>query len=288
LYFCQVSADLLIFREIYAKSKANCAKPAPPDSKKPFCFISLKGMKYLLALIDIILPPRCVLTGEKVDHQGTVSPKAWSELSFIANPLCHVCGFPFDFETDGKSEALCAACLKEAPPYSFARSALVYDDASRDFVLAFKHGDQTHAVVTMIPWLKMAGAEFLGQADVIMPVPLHRWRLLRRRYNQAAIMAQFLGKEAGIKVALDSLRRHRATPTQGHLKANERARNVKSAFSINPKKQDSVRGKKIVLIDDVFTTGSTVKECTQVLLDAGASHVYVLTLARVVKPQRGA
>jgi ComF family protein len=244
-------------------------------------------MKYLLAIIDIILPSRCILTGEQVDFQGTVSPKAWADLSFITAPFCHACGFPFDFEVTRAEEALCAACLKDRPPFESARSALIYNDASRDFILAFKHGDRTHAVVTMAPWLKMAGAEFWEQEDVvIMPVPLHRWRLLRRRYNQAALMAKILGKVTGKKVLLDVLRRVRATPTQGHLKANERAQNVKKAFAVLENRYHLIQGKSIVLVDDVYTTGSTVKECTQALLEAGASKVFVLTLARVVKPQR--
>lgn len=243
-------------------------------------------MKYLLAIIDIILPPRCILTGEKVDAQGTVSPKAWAELGFITAPFCSVCGFPFDFEVTKGQEALCAACLKDRPVFESARSALVYNDASRDFILGFKHGDQTHAVVTMVPWLKMAAGDYLEKADVFVPVPLHRWRLLRRRYNQAALMAQSLGRACGKRSVLNGLLRTRSTPSQGHLKANERALNVKRAFSVNPKRRSELAGKNVVLVDDVYTTGSTVEECTKALLEAGAAKVYVLTLARVVRPER--
>ncbi len=236
-------------------------------------------------LIDAVLPPRCPFTGEIVDSQGTVSPEAWAKLSFITSPQCHACGFPFEFAVPaGSGETLCAACLAERPEYSKARAALVYNDASRDFILGFKHGDQIHAVVSMMPWLKQAGVDILPDTDLIVPVPLHRWRLLRRRYNQAAIIGRAVAKETGKAFMADALLRTRATPTQGHLKAKERAENVRKAFSLHPKR--NVAGKKVLLIDDVYTTGATVRECVKVLKKAGATEVFVLTLARVVKAGR--
>lgn len=239
-------------------------------------------MRSFTKLIDAVLPPRCPFTGEIVDSQGTVSPAAWARLSFITDPQCHACGFPFEFAVPkGSAENLCAACLFERPAYDRARAALVYNDASRDFILGFKHGDQMHSVVAMLPWLKQAGADILPEADMIVPVPLHRWRLLRRRYNQAAVMGGALAREAGKIFMADALVRTRATPTQGRLKAKERAANVKRAFALHPRR--SVTGKNIVLIDDVYTTGATVGECVKVLLKAGATSVNVLTLARVVK-----
>lgn len=243
-------------------------------------------MRILTNLIDIILPPRCVFTGDHVDAQGTISPQIWASLNFLSDPLCRCCGFPFEFKVASGEEALCAACLKEKPVFTMARSALAYDEASKDFVLGFKHGDRMEAAVPMMPWLKMAGKDFWEQADVIVPVPLHRWRLLRRRYNQAAVMASYLGKSVSKTVCLDGLIRVRATPTQGHLKAKEREKNVRRAFAVNPCRSHMLKGKNIVLIDDVLTTGSTVTECAKELLNAGGSNVYVLTLARVVKPER--
>jgi ComF family protein len=241
-------------------------------------------MGILASIVDTILPPRCVFTGEAVDAQGTISPKAWASLGFITAPYCRTCGFPFEIDAGG--EALCGACLKEPPLFDKGRSALRYDDASRDFILGFKHGDRTHAAVSMVPWLKIAGAEFWDEADMIVPVPLHRWRLLRRRYNQAAIMALTLGRALNKKVMPDILLRTRATPSQGHLRAKEREENVKHAFVIHPKRTTIVTGKNIVLIDDVYTTGSTVTECTKALKEVGATKVFVLALARVVRPER--
>jgi ComF family protein len=167
-----------------------------------------------------------------------------------------------------------------------ARAALVYDDVSRDIILGFKHGDQTEAVPAFIPWLRQAGQSILKQSDYIMPVPLHRWRILRRRFNQSALIAKYLSEDTKIPMMLDGVLRQRATVTQGHLNSNERQKNVKNAFVVHPKRAESLKGKTVILIDDVYTTGATVNECTKVLLKAGVSAVNILTLARVVKPQR--
>lgn len=139
---------------------------------------------------------------------------------------------------------------------------------------------QMEAVTAFMPWLKRAGASVLPQADFLVPVPLHR-RLIGRRYNQAAIIAFALGKETGIKVVPDMLVRTRHTPSHEHLKAKERFQNVKRAFAFNSKYQ--VQGKTIVLVDDVYTTGATVSECTNALLNGRAEKVHVLTLARLCK-----
>lgn len=244
-------------------------------------------MNSFIKLIDFVLPPRCPFTGESVDSQGTVSPKAWAGLSFITSPMCHACGFPFEFSVPaGSGETLCAACLGERPEFSAARAALVYNDISRDFILKFKHGDQIQAVVAMVPWLRAAGADFWGKADAIMPVPLHRWRLLRRRYNQAGIMAQVMANDRKLAYLPDTLIRTRPTQTQGHLSASERTKNVKKAFAVPEKKTMNVRGKKIILMDDVYTTGATVRECTKALFKAGAAEVYILSLVRVVRAVR--
>ncbi len=229
--------------------------------------------------LDAVLPPRCIMTGEIVPAQGMLAPKAWADLDFIADPFCVACGFPFDFTVE--KETLCGTCLADTPPFETARAALKYNDASRSVILGFKHGDKTHAVTAFMPWLKRVGTDMIAQADYLVPVPLHRRRLIGRRYNQAAIIAFALGKETHVTVAPDMLVRTRHTPSQGHLKAKERFNNVKKAFSFNSKYQ--VKDKTIILIDDVYTTGATVQECAKALLNAGAAKVHVLTLARVVK-----
>jgi ComF family protein len=244
-------------------------------------------MVMAMKLLDFIFPPRCIVSGDIVDRQGMVSPAAWSRLNFITAPFCLRCGFPFDFDSgDGDGDDVCGACLKTPPVYNRARSALVYDDASRPVILGFKHGDQTQNVPAFLPWLERAGAALLEDADYLVPVPLHRWRLAKRRFNQSALLAQALGKEMSIPCLSGALMRIRATPTQGHLQAGARHKNVKNAFAVNEKMKDRIRGRNIVLIDDVFTTGATMNECTKVLYQAGAGRVDLLTLARVVRPQR--
>jgi len=244
-------------------------------------------MNGLNRIIDFVLPPRCVVTGEIVDRHGMLSATAWKELNFIADPQCVRCGIPFDFveETDIQ-DSVCGVCIKNPPIYNMARSALIYDDASRDIILGFKHGDQTHSVPCFMPWLAQAGAEFLEKADFLMPIPLHRWRLMKRRFNQSGLMTQYLGRDAKIPFILNGLRRVRATPVQGYLHAKDRQKNVKNAFAVPKEVVPQIKNKHIVLIDDVFTTGATVNECTKVLLKNGAGTVDVLTLARVVKPSR--
>ena len=244
-------------------------------------------MKALEKVVDLVLPPRCIVTGTIVDRHGLISAEAWGALNFIADPLCVRCGLPFDFDTGEAREGnLCGACLKNPPVYDKARAALIYDDASRDVVLGFKHGDQTQNVPSFMPWLLQAGQGMLEKADYLVPVPLHRWRIFKRRFNQSALMAQYLSKETKIPCLLDALYRTRATETQGHLKPEQRKRNVRNAFAVTPNKKDIIKNKNIILLDDVYTTGSTVSECSKTLLKAGAASVSILTLARVVKPQK--
>ena len=231
--------------------------------------------------IDTILPPRCVVTGEMVERQGMVSPKAWVSLDFIVEPFCDCCGFPFEYEVDEGS--LCTSCLTHEPPFEQARAALKYNEASRDLILGFKHADKTHVVKAFMPWLERAAVGMIERANYIAPVPLHRSRLVSRRYNQSALIARAFGQHIDMPVILDALQRTRATASQGHLNAKERYKNVKRAFVVKKRRAEQVKGKSIILIDDVYTTGATAKECTKALLKVGAKEVFVLSLARVVR-----
>lgn len=240
--------------------------------------------RFFWKAVDLVLPPRCAVTGQVVDRPGVLAPEAWGALRFIGEPYCARCGYPFDFEGAG-GDALCAACLEREPPYASARAALVYDDASKGMILKFKHADGTHNVCGFALWMARAGGVQLLEADLLAPVPLHRWRLLRRRYNQAALLASALGKQAGKPCAPDLLMRRRATDIQGFKGYRERHRNVRSAFAVNPRRAAMIAGKSVVLVDDVYTSGATVKECAKELLQAGAREVHVLTIARVVRPE---
>lgn len=250
-----------------------------------------QALDVLQKVFDIILPPRCPLTGDNVDDQGMLSADAWVSLNFIAAPYCKCCGMPFIFDRQGEdnngaqSDELCMKCLEKAPPYNSARAALVYNDHSRPLILGFKHGDKTHFIRNFLPWLHSAGRNFLLDADAIIPVPLHHTRLIARRYNQAAIMAKYLEKTTEKPAIIDALLRTRATPPQGHLTIDQRQKNVSKAFTLKKKYENQIKDKKIVLVDDVYTTGATVNECTKVLKSGGAQEVHILTIARVVKDE---
>jgi ComF family protein len=235
--------------------------------------------------INLIFPQRCFVCGELIDSAGALCADCWGELSFMGPPSCACCGYPFEFAV--REGALCAACMKRPPPYSSARSALLYDDASRSLVLAFKHADRTRYADAFGHWLARAGAEFLPQADLLVPVPLHPWRLLRRRYNQSLLLAWGLARLTGCPVVPDMLVRRRNTISQGRLSRRARERNVRSAFKVRVGRKPILQGKTVILIDDVLTTGATVEACARALRAGGAAEVHVLTLARVVRPQAG-
>lgn len=236
-------------------------------------------------VISLVLPYRCLVTGEIIETNAGLSPKAWGELTFISDPKCKVCGIPFaysDAEVDCQSHEdspLCIDCLEHRPVYDKALSTLIYDDASRPLILGYKHGDQLHMAVSFTDWMYKTGQEFFGEADYIIPVPLHWKRLLKRRYNQSALLAGRLSKLSGVEVLKQTLIRTRATPPQGHMSAKDRSRNVKHAFICKDNKD--LNNKTVVLIDDVLTSGSTANECAKILKQAGCAKVYVLCLARV-------
>lgn len=234
------------------------------------------------AAVDVLLPPRCLSCGETVAEPGALCGVFWPLLTFIGPPLCATCGFPFDY--DPGSGAICGECLRETPPFDRARTVLRYDEHSRDLVISFKHRDRTDAAPAYGKWMARAGAEFLAEADLIVPVPLHRHRLISKRYNQSAKLCHVLSRESGVPHNPDLLIRTRATPTQGRLTRAERECNVRGAFALRPGAGSSVQGRRTALVDDVLTTGATVNACARTLLRGGVATVYVLTLARVVRP----
>jgi len=241
----------------------------------------LKLTQGWLKAMDILIPPLCLGCEKPVAESQALCADCWKAIQFIDKPYCVHCGAPFDLPVE--EGTLCAACLDKPPLYDAARSAVVYNDASKPFILRLKHADQLHPIPGLAAWMVRAGAAFWSEADLLVPVPLHRWRLWRRRYNQAALLAQAMAKQVRVPVAVDLLRRDRATPSQGHLDAKARHENVAGAFSLRA--GADMQGRRIVLIDDVLTSGATVSACAEVLLKAGAARVSVVTLARAHKAQ---
>ncbi len=235
----------------------------------------------LRGVLDLALPPRCPSSGVVVARPGGLAPAAWDAIRFLGGPCCHSCGLPFDAPLP--EETRCAACDARPPQYDRVRAALAYDEASRSLLLHFKHGDRTDLAPVFARWMARAGAEILDQADRLIPVPLHRARLWRRRYNQAALLARELSVVSGVGTDPTLLRRARATPSQGRLSPLARQRNVRGAFQASASLKGSVKGRHLVLIDDVFTTGATLDECARVLKRAGAAQVDALCLARVLR-----
>jgi ComF family protein len=187
----------------------------------------------------------------------------------------------FFYKETAPGDSRCALCIARPPPFARARAALLYDDGCRGLILSFKHGDRTDLAPVFARWLARAGAELLGDADLLVPVPLHRWRLFHRRYNQSALLARLLARTSGVPMLPDLLIRHRATPSQGGLGRRGRVRNVAGAFALHSRLARRADGRRVLLIDDVHTTGATLGECARLLRRAGAARVDVLTLARV-------
>ncbi len=242
--------------------------------------------------IDFVLPPRCPQSGDIVDQNGQISPQAWKNIDFIQPPFCTVCGHPFEIidtllgqERDEQisDNLTCGNCLTYPPQYDRARAVMMYNDSSRSLILMFKHGDKTLLDQSFGAMLTQAGADLFTQCDLILPVPLHRWRLLRRRYNQSALLAKKIHQLTKIPTNPFILERIHATQSQGHLNFIERTSNVKSAFFISPKNAEKIAGKNIIVVDDVMTTGATANECAKILKKSGATRVDILCVAKVVR-----
>jgi ComF family protein len=230
-------------------------------------------------LVDGILPPQCLACGTVVDEPDALCGQCWAAMTFFAPPWCTVCGLPFPHPMG--EGAVCADCARERVSWDRARAVMRYDKHSRRLVLALKHADRTHLAKALGGWMRRAGGEILDGVDFIVPVPLHWTRLFARRYNQAGLLAHAIHAAGGPPVAPDWLIRRRRTPSQGRLGALARARNVRGAFALRP--GHSVAGKRLVIVDDVLTTGATAEECARVLRRRGAEFIGVLTLARALR-----
>ena len=225
------------------------------------------------AVLDCLVPPRCVICGAVVCGDDGLCADCFPKLTLISEPMCKVCGLPFEY-----GGGLCNRCAHKAPPFARHVSATRYSDAAKKIILPFKHADETRLARFMARLMAAAGAGLLRRADLLVPVPLSRRRLWKRLYNQSGLIAGFLARASGKPASYTNLKRIRWKASQGHLSRTARRENVRGAFALSDRAE--VKGRKILLVDDVYTTGATLSECARVLLAAGAAEVCCLTFAR--------
>ncbi|HEY6831731.1 MAG TPA: ComF family protein [Pseudolabrys sp.] len=234
--------------------------------------------------LDVALPPLCPSCREPLGDGVGLCAACWSKLSLIEPPYCARLGIPFTY--DPGPGLLSMEAIAAPPAYDRARAAVRYDDVARALVHRFKYGDRLDLAPMMGRWMARAGRELTAGADALVPVPLHWRRLWARRFNQSAALAGAIGAIAGVPMLPAALQRVRATPQQVGLSKTERADNVQGAFKVPAERKAEVAGRRLVLVDDVLTSGATVDTCARALLRAGAAHVNVLVFARVVAPLR--
>ena len=233
------------------------------------------------ALADLVYPPACTACGIMTSGHRGLCAECWAGVRFIERPYCEVLGSPFSHDLGGG--ILSAQAIADPPPFDRLRSAAVHDEAVRNLVHGLKYRDRVDLAPMMAGWMLRASDGAVEACDAIIPVPLHRSRMLSRKFNQAAELARHLGRVSGKPLLPATLLRVKRTEQQVGLGARAREENVRGAFAIARGRENDVFGKRIVLVDDVYTTGATVAAATRVLRKAGASDITVLTFARALQ-----
>lgn len=233
------------------------------------------------SVLDLLLPPSSLDGAAALS--GGLTASAFSKLTFLDDPVCDGCGLAMPYAEAALER--CPACQAKPKAFQRCRAACVYDEHSRELILKLKHADRTDLAGLFARWLSRAGVDLLAEAEAVVPVPVHRARMLSRRYNQAAEIARPLARMAGLAYLPDVLIRRRDTDSQGGKSASGRRRNVAAAFAVPEGRRHRVVGRRIVLIDDVLTTGATAEGCARALLAAGAASVTLSVVARVTEMQ---
>jgi ComF family protein len=241
---------------------------------------ALLARAVLRHVVDFALPPRCPGCGEIVPEPHRFCLACWRSLAFLGEPCCALCGLPF--EHGGGGEALCGRCLAEPPRFDRLRAAVGYGETARKVALKLKYGGRPGLAGTLARFMARQ-LERGGAEAVLVPVPLHRWRIWKRGYNQSALIASALSRLSAVPTELDALRRVRATPVLRGLNRRERALAVRGAFRVTAAGKAALAGRRAILVDDVFTSGATANACARALKRAGAAGVEVLCWARVVR-----
>ena len=236
------------------------------------------------SMLELVYPPQCLACDVATSEPFGLCSRCWSGLKLISKPYCLRLGTPFS--VDYGADMLSPAAIADPPRFDTGRAVALHDGVAKDLVSRFKYGERLDMSRLMARMMVQAGQDVLDGADLIVPVPMHRFRLWRRRYNQAAVLALAIGQMTTIPVSLNALQRVKNTVAQVGLRRNERRANLVGAFRVAPGAQMSLEGRHIVLIDDVRTTGSTLNACAHLLRKAGASRIDVLTFTLV--PEGGA
>lgn len=237
-------------------------------------------VKIFKLLIGFLFPPVCPLCDTPVSTHGELCGDCWVSFNWIDGSFCKRCGYPFVSDIELDENVLCPVCASDKCELDWIRCACVYDDMSRSAMLPFKHGGRVGYARFMSRAMIWALRDVNVDADVVMPVPLANRRLFKRGYNQATLLARPIARVLGVSLDVDSVRR-KYRDDMGHKNARERARNIHGVFSVI--RPDKIRGKKILLVDDVMTTGATFSELRNALVDAGATAVYGVTFCRVAR-----
>ncbi len=230
----------------------------------------------------MIYPPRCLGCGELTESDFGLCGPCWRDTPFIGGTVCESCGMPLPGGRDGY-RIDCDDCLRAPRPWQDGRAALLYQGRAKALILALKHGDRPELARPAARWMAQAGRELLRPDMLIAPVPLHWTRLIRRRYNQSALLAHHLGRIADLDMCPDLLVRRTRTPVLDGKTAAQRSRALADAISAHPRRAHKMRGRDVLLVDDVMTSGATLAACARVCRASGANHIFVLVLARVAK-----
>jgi ComF family protein len=253
------------------------------DRPRPLARIRAGAAAFARHAADLALPPQCLACDTPLAAHGSLCARCWSKLRLIEKPYCARLGIPFAYDLG--SGALSAEAIADPPPFDRCRAVAAFDDIARTLIHGLKYRDRLELAAWMASWMRRAGGELVAEADVIVPVPLHTRRLWWRRYNQSVLLARTVAEASGKPLLTGTLKRIRATEQQVGLTADQRDKNVRGAFQVPAAQKISVAGRRVLLVDDVYTTGATVKASTRALLRAGAVAVDVLVFARVVRGQ---